>query len=179
MPTNLNALIRYKTIDKCLSESKYGKSIKELISACSEALLEHQGIDKEVSIRTIRDDIRIMRSDILGFNAPIAVKNGYYFYEDEFYSIFKLNLKSKELLTEIYFLLLREGISIKNPKLPLILEKLSNLTENNEDRITRNECFSYEEPKRRKYATERSISQNFIKKETVSIKWEIIFDAID
>ena len=62
MPTNLNALIRYKTIDRCLQNKQRNHDIKMLIEACSKALAEFRGIYKSIGERTIRDDIRIMRS---------------------------------------------------------------------------------------------------------------------
>ncbi|MBN2864139.1 MAG: hypothetical protein JXN62_13310 [Bacteroidales bacterium] len=81
MPTNLNALIRYKTINDCLSTGrKY--TIEELMEACSEALGEYRGKYTGVSERTLRDDLRVMRSEILGINAPIVQEQGKYFYSD-------------------------------------------------------------------------------------------------
>lgn len=47
-----------------------------------------EGITRGVSIRTVQADIQIMRSDRLGFNAPIEVYNNkFYRYEDPDYSI--------------------------------------------------------------------------------------------
>lgn len=71
MPTNLNALIHYKTIDHCLSNRHRQWSIDDLIKASSEALGEHRGVYKPISKLTICDDIRVMRSSMLGFDAPI------------------------------------------------------------------------------------------------------------
>ena len=62
MPANKNALIRYKTIDNCL-RNHYR----------SDALYEMEGITKGVSVRTVQSDIQMMRSDKLGYNAPIEV----------------------------------------------------------------------------------------------------------
>lgn len=88
MPANKNALIRYKTIDRCL-RNKYRKwALNDLVDACSEALYEMEGIDKGVSARTIQGDIQMMRSDKLGYYAPIEVyDNKYYRYSDPEYSI--------------------------------------------------------------------------------------------
>jgi hypothetical protein len=82
MPANLNALIRCKTINSCLFGGKRKYDIGELIEACSEALSEARGRTTKISERTIRDDIHVMRSEILGFNAPIEQKDGLYFYSD-------------------------------------------------------------------------------------------------
>lgn len=88
MPANKNALIRYKTIDRCL-RNKYRKwTLNDLVDACSEALYEMEGIAKGVSARTIQGDIQMMRSDKLGYYAPIEVyDNKYYRYSDPEYSI--------------------------------------------------------------------------------------------
>ena len=103
MPVNRNALIRYKTIDKCL-QNRYRKwTLDDLIEACSDALYEYEGIDKGVSKRTVQGDIQIMRSDKLGYNAPIVVlEKKYYTYEDSNYSITNIPLTDQDLgmLTE-------------------------------------------------------------------------------
>lgn len=88
MPVNRNALIRYKTIDKCLSNPYRLWTLEDLMEACSEALYEFEGICKEISRRTIQMDIQLMRSDKLGYNAPIEVYNKkYYKYTDPEYTI--------------------------------------------------------------------------------------------
>lgn len=103
MPVNRNALIRYKTIDLCL-QNRYRKwTLEDLIDACSDALYEYEGIDKGVSRRTVQMDIQLMRSDKLGYNAPIVIKNQkYYTYEDPDYSIMNIPLSEGDLdkLTE-------------------------------------------------------------------------------
>ena len=100
MPVNRNALIRYKTIDTCL-RNKYRKwTLEDLIDACSDALYEYEGIDKGISRRTIQMDIQMMRSEKLGYNAPIIVyDNKYYKYEDEEYSITNTPLSEQDLKT--------------------------------------------------------------------------------
>lgn len=88
MPANKNALIRYKTIDKCLRNRYRRWTIDDLVDACSDALYDMEGITKGVSLRTVQADIQIMRSDKLGYNAPIEVyDNKYYRYADADYSI--------------------------------------------------------------------------------------------
>ena len=88
MPVNRNALLRYKTIDHCLSNRYRQWTLDDLIEACSDALYEYEGIRKGISRRTIQLDIQTMRSDRLGYNAPIiVVDNKYYTYEDPDYSI--------------------------------------------------------------------------------------------
>lgn len=88
MPVNKNALIRYKTIDKCLRNRYRRWTIDDLVDACSQALYEMEGIGKGVAMRTVQGDLQIMRSDKLGYNAPIEVyDNKYYRYSDPDYSI--------------------------------------------------------------------------------------------
>lgn len=98
VPANRNALIRYKTIDKCL-QNRYRKwTLEDLINECSEALYEYEGIKKGISKRTIQLDMQIMRSDKLGYNAPIIVyDNKFYTYEDPGYSITNIPLTDKDL----------------------------------------------------------------------------------
>lgn len=88
MPVNKNALLRYKTIDRCLRNKYRRWTLDDLVEACSAALYEMEGITRVVSVRTVQADIQMMRSDKLGYNAPIEVyDNKYYRYEDANYSI--------------------------------------------------------------------------------------------
>ena len=108
MPVNRNALIRYRTIDRCLQNRRRKWTIEDLIDACNEALYEYEGIDKGLSMRTIRLDLNAMRSDKLGYNAPIIVKDKkYYTYEDADYSIAHIPLTTQDLsiLQEVAHLL--------------------------------------------------------------------------
>lgn len=98
MPVNRNALIRYRTIDKCL-QNRYRKwTLDDLIDACSDALYEYEGIDKGISRRSVQMDIQMMRSEKLGYNAPIIViDKKYYTYEDPDYSISNIPLTDQDL----------------------------------------------------------------------------------
>lgn len=98
MPANRNALVRYKTIDKCLRNRYKQWTLEDLIEACSDALYDHEGINKGVSKRTIQADIQLMRSDKLGYNAPIIVSNKkYYAYENAEYSITNIPITDQDL----------------------------------------------------------------------------------
>ncbi|NQY05978.1 MAG: WYL domain-containing protein, partial [Flavobacteriaceae bacterium] len=98
MAVNKNALIRYKTIDKCLQNRFREWTLDDLIDACSDALYEYEGKDTYVSKRTVQLDIQMMRSDKLGYNAPIVVYNRkYYTYEEEEYSITNSPLSDQDL----------------------------------------------------------------------------------
>lgn len=101
---NKNALIRFRTIDNCLRNRFRKWTLADLIDTCSDTLYEYEGIDKGVSKRTVQADIQIMRSDKLGYNAPIiVVDKKYYTYEDPEYSITNIPLTDQDLnrLTEV------------------------------------------------------------------------------
>jgi predicted DNA-binding transcriptional regulator YafY len=103
MSQNKNALIRYKTIDKCLQNQYRQWTLEDLIEACSEALFEYEGRENSVSKRTIQMDIQLMRSEKLGYNAPIVVYDKkFYKYEDEEFSITDIPLTETDMnvLTE-------------------------------------------------------------------------------
>lgn len=98
MALNKNALIRYKTIDECLQNHYRKWTLDDLIEACSNALYEYEGRDINVSKRTVQLDIQMMRSDKLGYNAPIEVyEKKYYRYADEEYSITDIPLTENDM----------------------------------------------------------------------------------
>ena len=59
MAVNKNALIRYKTLDKCFSNQYRKYYINDLIETCNQVLTDHYGIDTTVSRRQIFIDIVI------------------------------------------------------------------------------------------------------------------------
>ncbi|MBD2752751.1 helix-turn-helix transcriptional regulator [Spirosoma validum] len=98
MPANRNALIRYRAIDTCLANKYRQWTLEALIDAVSEALYEYEGMDKGISRRTIQADLQMMRSDKLGYNAPIIViDKKYYAYADPAYSITQIPLTGQDL----------------------------------------------------------------------------------
>jgi predicted DNA-binding transcriptional regulator YafY len=108
MPINRNALIRYRTIDRCLQNRRRKWTIENLMDACSSSLYEIDGVDKPISMRTIRLDLNMMRGGKLGYAAPIIVKGKkYYSYEDPGFSISNIPLNSNDLdvLNEVTHLL--------------------------------------------------------------------------
>ena len=98
MPINRNALIRYRTIDQCL-QNRYKKwTLDDLIGACADALYEYQGINTGVSRRTVQADMEMMRSNKLGYEAPIiVVDKKYYTYADKTYSITNIPLNNQDM----------------------------------------------------------------------------------
>lgn len=108
MPANKNALIRYKTIDNCLRNRYRRWTLDDLVEACSDALYDMEGITKGVCARTVQMDIQIMRSDKLGYNAPIEVYDRiYYRYADSNYSItgMPLSIEDCKLIKKAIILL--------------------------------------------------------------------------
>ncbi|MDF1694561.1 MAG: WYL domain-containing protein [Saprospiraceae bacterium] len=98
MATNKNALIRYRTIDQCLQNRQRKWTLDSLIDACSDALYEYEGKSTNVSKRTIQLDLQLMRSDKLGYNAPIVVYDKkYYTYEDADYSITNIPITETDM----------------------------------------------------------------------------------
>ena len=126
MPVNKNALLRYKTIDRCLRNRYRRWTLDDLVEACSDALYEMEGIIRGVSVRTVQADIQMMRSDKLGYNAPIEVyDNKYYRYGDSDYSITEIPIADDtyELVVKaITMIRHRGGISAED--LGNILEKV-------------------------------------------------------
>lgn len=98
MPLNRATLIRISTIDKCLQNRYRRWTINDLIDACTDALAEFEGRSNPISRRTFQNDLALMRSDRLGYNAPIVVReNKYYEYDDPDYSITHLPLNDEGL----------------------------------------------------------------------------------
>ncbi|MBQ9576118.1 MAG: hypothetical protein IJV11_04495 [Muribaculaceae bacterium] len=133
MPANKNALIRYKTIDRCLRNRFRLWTIDDLTEACSAALREMEGVTKGVSVRTVQGDLQMMRSDKLGYNAPIEVFDRvYYRYADPDYSINGMPLTEDDcrLLRQAVEMLDEDGKATLNKMrdvLSLVRERLTAL----------------------------------------------------
>ena len=128
MPANKNALIRYKTIDNCLRNRYRRWTLDDLVDACCEALYDMEGITKGVCTRTVQMDIQIMRSDKLGYNAPIEVYDKiYYRYADPGYSITEMPLSMDDCkLIKKAITLLMEKDENKMDETAKILKKVEN-----------------------------------------------------
>lgn len=126
MPANKNALIRYRVIDRCLRNRYRRWTIEDLTEACSEALYDMEGIAKGVSVRTVQGDLQIMRSDKLGYNAPIEVYDRiYYRYADPDYSITDTPLTQDDCrLLKRAIELLAQDVGDDNEQVRDILEQL-------------------------------------------------------
>ena len=188
MPTNLNALIRYKAIDKDLQNTYVDSTIVRLQQICSDALAEYRGIYKLVSERTIRDDIRVMRSEALDFNAPIVVKNGVYSYEYDYAGLFKTDVNSISVLDDLKTILENEYQlgNIKSDSYDRILKELDlrivihrHLERLQSPRKLRR-SRRYSQEKRMYSDRELSSSSTIAENQEVQQQtlWELIFNAI-
>ncbi len=99
MPANKYALLRYRIIDRCLTNRMRPHPSKEdLRRACEEGLYGSEG--ERISISTIEKDLWAMRNENeLGYHAPIVYNPEHrgYEYEDPDYSITGLNLGEQDL----------------------------------------------------------------------------------
>ncbi len=86
-----SALIRYKTIDACLSDRSRKWTLADLMEACGQAL--HAAGDRDnkpISRRALQMDLELMRSAEQGYNAPIVVVDKkYYTYANPEFSLVK------------------------------------------------------------------------------------------
>ena len=99
MPANKYALLRYRIIDRCLTNpGKPFPTKEELRQACEEALYGSDGV--HISISTVEKDLWAMRNEAdLGYYAPIEYhrdERGYH-YTEEGYSINDVQLNDDDL----------------------------------------------------------------------------------
>lgn len=148
MATNKLALLRYKTIDECLKNRFRKWTLEDLIEKVADALYEYEGISTGVSRRTIEADIQVMRSDKLGYNAPIIIADRkFYTYEDPAYSITNSPINDTDMakMKEIVSVLKQlNGFSYFDEMSDLIAKLENNV--NKKDRNSRN-CIQFEDNK--------------------------------
>ena len=95
---------------------------------CSDALYDMEGITKGVCARTVQNDLQIMRSNKLGYNAPIEVYDKiYYRYADPGYSITKMPLSLDDCkLLKKAIALLGNKENIGGDEIAKVLDKVQN-----------------------------------------------------
>ena len=95
---------------------------------CSDALYDMEGITKGVCARTVQNDLQIMRSNKLGYNAPIEVYDKiYYRYADPGYSITKMPLSLDDCkLLKKAIALLGNKENIGGDEIAKVLAKVQN-----------------------------------------------------
>lgn len=90
MFTTKHQIIRYNKLDKCFQNFNNEYSIDDLLEAVNEAILDYDPGSSGVEIRTLRKDLKFMRSPG-GYDAPIETYRGsggfYYRYSDQTFSI--------------------------------------------------------------------------------------------
>lgn len=151
MATNKLALLRYKTIDDCLKNRFRKWTLEDLIEKVADALYDCEGITSGVSKRTIQADIQVMRSDKLGYNAPIVVLDKrFYSYEDPTFSITNspINNADMEKMREIVSVLKQlNGFNYFDEMSELIAKLENNV--NKSVKKTRN-CIQFDDNKQLK-----------------------------
>ncbi|MFM7758746.1 MAG: helix-turn-helix transcriptional regulator [Crocinitomicaceae bacterium] len=100
MATNKNALLRYKTLDRCLRNSGREYTFEDLLTEINDALAAYDAKSDGIRERQLREDLRFMRSEN-GYNAPIETriidkKLHAYFYTDPNFSIHNSPLNETE-----------------------------------------------------------------------------------
>ncbi len=104
MPTNKNAFIRYKYLDKLLSDHHHYYDINDLTKKVNE-MMERDQLDLDVVRRTIEKDLLALR--LVPFSAPIESVRKFgkkiYRYSDSSFSIFtqELTREERNLLREV------------------------------------------------------------------------------
>ena len=95
---------------------------------CSDALYDMEGITKGVCARTVQNDLQIMRSNKLGYNAPIEVYDKiYYRYADPGYSITEMPLSLDDCkLLKKAIALLENKENIGGDEIAKVLAKVQN-----------------------------------------------------
>lgn len=95
MPANKEAFIRYRIIDRMLSNSKHPfPSMEDILEEMKNKL------GKSFAESTVQKDIKAMKEDeLLGYKAPIAYSRSHhgYYYKQEGYSITQIPLNASDI----------------------------------------------------------------------------------
>ena len=104
MPVNKNALIRYKYLDRLLSDRHHYYDMNDLTEKVNE-LMERDELNMSVGVRTIQKDLLVLQC--APFSAPIEMKKvdgrNIYSYSNPSFSLFTNELSNEErhLLHEV------------------------------------------------------------------------------
>ncbi len=99
MPITKRALLRYRTIDQCLSNPYRIWQMSDLRESVAQAIEEHTGSTKGIGRSTLFDDLNAMKKGgATGYEAPIEYTpaDGYY-YSKPNYSIFQVPLTGPDV----------------------------------------------------------------------------------
>lgn len=120
-------------------------TLEDLMEAVSNALYDYEGIHTGIGKRTIQLDIQTMRSDKLGYNAPIiVVDKRFYAYEDKEYSITKapINYADLEKMKEIVGMLKQfNGFNYFDDMSEMVTKLENNVYATNDERKN---CIQFE-----------------------------------
>lgn len=99
MPTNSNASLRYRILDRCFSNTHRKYTIDDLLDIVNEKLCDKGKCS--ISMRQLRKDIQDMRDRVM-YDAPIKAyplggRKCYYRYSDPDFSIFNNELSLEEV----------------------------------------------------------------------------------
>jgi predicted DNA-binding transcriptional regulator YafY len=90
MPVNKNALLRYRTLDRCFRNRGRKYYFDDLLNQVNDALADYDSTSSGIQTRQLRSDISFMKSEA-GYSAPIeAIPDGRkssYQYTDKTFSI--------------------------------------------------------------------------------------------
>lgn len=96
MAQHQHALVRYVTLDRCLSKFRLTKD--ELIDRCSDAVNRVSGDERRLSEKTFFNDIRALREGVvMGRMAPIRCSEGCYHYDEPGFSLFRAGKIGEDL----------------------------------------------------------------------------------
>lgn len=99
MSINRNALIRYRTLDRCFRNPGRMYFLEDLLEECNRALIDFDPNSDGIQTRQLFDDIRFMESEA-GWSIPLSrIRQGrkvFYRYEDLSFSINNQPLNASE-----------------------------------------------------------------------------------
>ena len=152
MSNSSNALLRHRTIDACLRDSKNKYTLLDLINACTKAIKTKHGnrnkSGQKVSVRSLQLDLQVMRDKNKGYGAPIVVyDHKYYKYKDPNFTIEKAKVGRENLIAIAEMIDTLKHYTSFNE-----LSNLRNITEVLEEEINsklerRSSVVSYQEKK--------------------------------
>src|SRR5690554_5903915 len=100
MSTNKNALVRYKTLDRCFQNRGRMYFIEDLIEECNKALVEVDSASGGIQKRQLYDDIKFMESEA-GWSIDLEKlrhnRKVYYRYIDKNFSISSQPINDSEV----------------------------------------------------------------------------------
>lgn len=125
MPVSLNALRRYRILDRCLKDKSRIYQAEDLLEAIHREFISEGLSDKKPSRRTLDYDLSHLRQGKIGKEAPISYspESGYY-YEDPHFSLFSITIPSRAIKDLTQAILLLKQIT-QEDQLPGIVQSIN------------------------------------------------------